>query len=207
MGKDLSEDRVSMKWRSAALFLGVMHVLSSLGCSSSSRNLVALYEPQRAADEALKLYDTNGDDQIDAAELEKCPALQSAMSRVDTNGDKVISADELAARIGMYQEQSTLVGTQVLVNSRRKPVANASVVFEYEPFMGNERPRFSGTTGSHGIAPLVDERTGSPSEGLLPVGFYRVQITPAGRGAAEIVRGCEIADDAGSATQLVLSLD
>lgn len=153
-----------------------------------------------AAAEAIKLYDAGGDGALSAEELEQSPALARAMSRIDSNADGMIDAAEIAARIQHYDSLSSHVGCEVQVIRGRRPVADATVVFEPETFLGEGFPTYTGTTNSSGAASML---TTPPTPGVA-VGFYRVSIkTPDG---AESVRGVEIADDADS-TRITLVVD
>ena len=92
------------------------------------------------------------------------------------------------------------------VVSGRKPASGLSATLEMEPFMGENLAQFTGTTDQRGTMEVRAEGSRAPG-GLLPPGFYRVLLSPAGESAAKVVRGCEIADDLPSGRQLVFSLD
>ncbi|MGI9455893.1 MAG: hypothetical protein ACR2NU_04985 [Aeoliella sp.] len=150
----------------------------------------------------MDTYDGDGDGELSAEELAACSALQGAMTRVDSNNNKLLSNDEIAQRIKAYQEQSEFVGTSIRVKLGDRPVTEATVVFEPEPFMGENGQSYTGKSDDQGIVRLVGENRETPG---LPLGFYKVRITRAG--GEETHHGCEIADDAPSAGRLIFSLD
>lgn len=174
----------------------VMFVLFSLiGCSSTTDPSVPTpYDPQQAAQAAMKTYDTDGDGKIADEELDKCHALKSVIARIDTNHDGVITADEIAQRLEAYQSQSTFVGVMVQLSKGGLPVAGAVVTLTPEPFMGEGFPVFQGTSDEDGAVMVEGQDSNMPG---VPTGLYQVTIAnPASNMKKQT--GCEVSDDVGS---------
>src|SRR5438552_8442226 len=86
--------------------LALLGFALTTGCAPSGGARVdpPSMSPSAAAREALALYDANKDGVLDAAELEKCPALKVNLSKYDANGDGKLSADEIAARLHLLRD-------------------------------------------------------------------------------------------------------
>jgi hypothetical protein len=173
------------------------------GCSGMGGFEPVHYDPQQVSEAALKAYDTDGDGRIAGVELDQSPALKGALKRIDSNSDGAISGDEIKARFEAYQSQSQLVATSVLVMLDNKPLTDAKVVLEPEPFMGEALPSFSGTSDADD-GTLVPRDANNELPGL-PLGFYRVLISQPQRNV-DATLGCEIADDAPSVNRMVFKL-
>ena len=192
---------------SMILFVVGLLLLILAGCGGSRPVEI---DPQAAAQLAMDSYDTNGDGQLDAKELQACPALVNAGGRVDSNGDGAVSADEISQRLQGYESQSEFIVAEVYVMKNRRPVADAEVVFEPEPFMGGGYPTYRGKTDQNGAAVLLSE----PSTPGFQLGFYRVRISTIENGKevlpekynANTTLGREIADDAPSANRILFDL-
>ncbi len=193
------------------LFAGVLSLLVLSGCSGSGLTTVPIeIDPQAAAQLAMDAYDINGDGQLDAEELMACPALVDAGSRVDSNGDGAVSADEISQRLQGYQSLSEFIGADVYVMENRRPVSDAEVVFEPEPFMGESYPTYRGKTDQDGTVVLLSE----PRTPGFPLGFYRVRISKIENGKEVLAEkyntnttlGREIADDTPSPNRISFDL-
>ncbi len=172
------------------------------GCSGMGGFEPVHYDPQQVSEAALKAYDTDGDGRIAGAELDQSPALKGALKRIDSNSDGAISGAEIKARFEAYQSQSQLVATSVLVMLDNKPLVDAKVVLEPEPFMGEALPSFSGTSDADG--PIVPRDPDNELPGL-PLGFYRVLISQPQRNV-DATLGCEIADDVPAVNRMVFKV-
>jgi hypothetical protein len=175
------------------------------GCTSSETPIPEKYAPEKAAEVAMSTYDANSDGKIAGAELDKCPALKFALPRVDTSSprDDAITPDEIAKRMQALEKQSKLMGTTVQVTSARGPVSGATVTLALEPFMGADLPIYTVTTDQAGAGTPGLLGSDEPVAGI-PLGFYRVTI--AAPGQAEVIRGCEVADDSPTSNRLIFSL-
>jgi hypothetical protein len=140
---------------------------------------------------AIEIYDSNGDGGLSAEEVKSSPALAASGRRVDRNGDAIVTAEELQARMEAIDAQSDLIGLDVRVTFRDRPLVGAVLTLTPEPFMGEGLQTYSGTTIEGGACPLKGDRQNLPG---IPVGFYQAKIVHNGQGIND-VRGCEIADD------------
>ena len=172
-----------MRWmwrRSPLLFLLAAVVC---GCSRGPRRIVPPdVDPATAADEAIGLYDKNGDQKLNQDELTSCPALLSKLSAYDQDGDKAISRDEIFQRISERRKHRVglqCVKCRVMLDGR--PLKGAQVVFEPEPYLGDEIKTAVGTTNAGGQTPVAIPPEELPEEqrklNALHVGAYKVRIT------------------------------
>ena len=148
----------------------------------------------------MTTYDANKDGELDAQELETCPALASAKKQRDINQDGALSADEIKKRFEAYESQSDYIAISLRVVRNEQPVANATVTMTPEAFIGADLQSYSGTTSDDGSVSVAPANGAMP--GILPIGFYQVEIS----GATAGKQGCEIADDAQHGNRLEFSL-
>lgn len=172
------------------------------GCGSSGGNgtgviVARQLDADQIGKQAMEQYDTNGDGKLDAKELNKSLALKSIAKRVDSNQDGALTADEIATRIREYQKQSDILALSLTIKKGTRPLVNAEVVFEPEPFYGEGLMTFKGVTNSRGNVSVINE---DASFGGLPIGLYKVHIT--GPVTAEL--GCEVAEDSPTGSRMTL---
>lgn len=138
-------------------------------------------DPDRAAGNAMEMYDANGDNALSGEELDRVPGLKSAMETVDTNGDTKLDAGEIAARIRSWQEsQVGVAGPRFIVVMNGQPLTGATVTFEPESFLGDEFLVGHGKTDDVGmVAPRIpkENRPSPDMPGGLQLGFYRVKVS------------------------------
>lgn len=151
----------------------------------------------------METYDTNGDAFIDAGELEASPPLSAALKKVDHDGDGSVSESEIAARLNQWIDSRIALFTvpcRVYLNG--KPLQDATVRFEPEPFLGSSFQVVEGRTTRKGG--IKFQTLPNMPAGGLPPGLYRVRITKTNDGKQIIpkqyneqtVLGQEIANDA-----------
>jgi hypothetical protein len=133
------------------------------------------FSPRDAAAKALEQYDTNHDGRLDAAELERCPALKHSLPRFDKDGDGFLTVDEIADRLAMYRRQEVglvAVSCRALMDGR--PLAGAEITFVPEAFLGPAAKPAVGTTNGLGHAVMTVENSS-----LLgaPPGLYRIEVS------------------------------
>jgi len=163
----------------------ILVLLLTLCVASCSRGLGRVTQPyidaSGAGKRAIEQYDKNGDGVISGDELIQAPALQEALPRLDTNGDKGVSADEIAARVNAWKAMKTgLASVRCQVTLDGRPLADAEVVFEPEPFLGDYVKRASSTTNSLGdVAPTVskEDRPNPTLPGGVHFGLYKVRVS------------------------------
>ena len=139
-------------------------------------------DPASAATQALELYDKNHDGKLNQEELAQCPGVLISIEKYDTNHDKMIDEEEFRTRLQDLLKHGT-GGTELAANVKYqgKPLAGATVVFEPEPYLGDDIQMAQGITSNAGIASL-----GIPPEKvpaalqkmkLIQYGTFKVRVT------------------------------
>src|SRR5262249_44156286 len=143
----LMRSRMS-KW----LLICTACVVATVGCSSGPERVKApRINSTKAAQQALELYDTNHDGKLSREELAKCPGVLISIDRYDTNHDKMIDEGEFRTHLAQLLKSgtgATELGCNVVFKG--KPLTGAKVVFEPEPYLGNEIQTAEGTTNNYG---------------------------------------------------------
>lgn len=139
-------------------------------------------DPSDAADEALNLYDADNDGSLNKTELVKCPGILNELTEYDADGNQSISADEITKRLTAllkYGVGLTSLKCEVRVNG--KPLSNAAVLFEPEPYLGDEIKPAHGTTNGRGLAQMAIPADQLPASQqaikAIHFGTYKVRIT------------------------------
>jgi hypothetical protein len=154
-------------------------LLAIIGCSDEPEPPPRFQlNPQQAAQEAMKLYDTNGDGVLDAKELQASPPLfdllQNLKAQASGHPDTLTEAD-IAGRLEEWvKDPTTLVPAIPTVWLDGKPLAGANVTFEPEPFLGPSYHSHQGETNGAGITQLDPDFKDRPG---IYVGLYRVRIS------------------------------
>jgi hypothetical protein len=152
-------------------------VLLPAGCAEGKRGRVEVPDisPAGAAAAALAEYDGNQDGYLDAKELEQCPVLKGALKAIDKNGDARRSGDEIADRLtGILESRVGLLALSSQVTLNSTPLADATVTFVPERFLGATVRTASGVTDKGGFASPTAE--GGEAPGIQPV-YYRITIS------------------------------
>jgi hypothetical protein len=157
--------------------------LVGAGCTSldSSRVAPPSVDPQAAAAEAIRLYDTNTDGALDESELRACPAMHSVRNLYDGDGNGQVSEEEIARHIeGIVSSGVSMTEVQCTVTRGGRALADATVRFVPETFLGDAVQPATATTDSEGVATpriaadqLPEQLRHAP---LMQVGIYRVEI-------------------------------
>jgi len=123
----------------------------------------------------MSTLDANSDGFIDAKEVEKAPGLKAAFLSTDVDKDGKLTADEIEKRITYYKSApTTIVQGSTRVTYRNRPLVDATVTFEPEPFLGSTFGSCSGMTDEHGIASIKGHDADFPG---IYLGFYRVRVS------------------------------
>ncbi len=154
-----------------------------IGCSRGpSRIVPPAIDPDRAAAEAIRLYDANQNGSLSAAELAKCPGILAEFKSYDTDGNGEISNAEIAARIRDLRRHGvglTRLNCDVTVNGRG--LTGATVAFEPEPYLGGDIKAASGLTDDRGVAQMAVSTDDLPADQrdirAIHYGTYKVRIT------------------------------
>lgn len=155
--------------------------------------------PAEAAAKVMELRDVDKDGKLTAAELSSSPGLLEGLTKVDANQDGAIDLAEMTSRFTAHDELSDVVAVQVQVAAKGVPLNGAQVTFTPEPFMGESKQAYAGTSVG-GTVPLAGEATPLPG---LPTGYYVVRIVHPKSGV-DVTRGCEVAEDALSGNRIVI---
>ena len=149
-------------------------LIACAGCGVASPDRPA-FDPRGSAKEALSTLDANSDGFIDEKEVEKAPGLKAAFAPTDADQDGKLTADEIEKRITYYKSApTTIVQGSTLVTLRRRPLVDATVTFEPEPFLGSAFGSCSGMTDEKGIASIKGHDAEFPG---IYLGFYRVRVS------------------------------
>jgi hypothetical protein len=162
------------------------------GCWSSGPS--ALEAPSidggDAGDAAVELFDKDGDGLIAGAELDATPGVKAAMETIDADKDGKASADEIAARVDAWAATGTgLTTLSALVTLDGRPLPDATVTFEPEPFLADYLQPAGGTTNMEGVVSLTipkEKRIPADAPPGLNLGLYRVRVSKQTGGAESI---------------------
>jgi hypothetical protein len=156
--------------------------LAALGCSSGpSRVKPPSIDADGAASDAMELYDKDGDGSLAGAELDAAVGVKAAMATVDTNKDGKVSEDEIASRIRAWQATTYgIMPLGVTFTMDGQPLAEATITFEPEPFLGEDIKAGVGETTLGGsVLPSVpvEERASKDTPDGLALGLYRIRVS------------------------------
>lgn len=154
-----------------------------LGCSRGpSRVAPPAIDADRATTEAIRLYDSNQNGSLNAAELARCPGILAEFKSYDTDGNGEISNVEIASRIRELRKHGvglTRLNCDITVNGRG--VTGATVTFEPEPYLGDGIKGATGTTDDRGVAQMAISLDDLPADQrdikAIHYGTYKVRIT------------------------------
>lgn len=158
----------------AARIVALAVTVSCWGCGKDGPGRPG-FDPAASAKQALATYDTNSDAAIDEEEVKKSPGLTAAFKSIDADEDGKLTAQEIADRISYYKSAPTIViSGSTRVTYKGRPLPDAHVVFEPEPFLGSDFITCEGYTDQNGIASVDGADPNYPG---LFLGFYTVRIT------------------------------
>jgi len=193
----------SPRWQPCAVVVIVGSLACGLvGCGGGAGVSPPSISPSEVASKAIKQYDKNGDGELDAAELEDCPALKRALKMIDKNKDGKVSADELTARLTKMNESNVAtIGYGCTVTLDKEPLEGATVRLLPEKFMGDAIKPAEGVSDKAGNVPLKME--GATQAGVQ-WGYYRIEVSKKDASGKELIParyntnstlGCEVAPD------------
>jgi hypothetical protein len=153
------------------------------GCSRGPARVPApSIDPDSAADKAIELYDTDHDRALSDNELARCPGIRTTISLYDQDGNRSIDREEIIRRLSdLLKNRVGLTQLRSRVTYRGRPLPDAQIVFEPEPYLGDEVQVAEGTTNSHGSAQIGIAEEYLPENvrnmKLVHYGTYKVRIT------------------------------
>ncbi|MEO2045869.1 MAG: EF-hand domain-containing protein [Pirellulales bacterium] len=180
----------------------------AIGCSGMPGRVVPPgIDPEDAAEQAMEIYDTDGDGFVADSELDNAPGLKAAMKTLDTDGDEKVSEEEVAERIRAWQKTGvgiTSINCKVLI--KNLPLQGATVTFVPEVFLGDEIKAAVGISGPLGeLSPKIpkENRPRPDSPPGLQLGLYQVRVSKMVKGKetipakynTETTFGQEVSDD------------
>jgi hypothetical protein len=151
------------------------------GCSSGPSAIEAPdFDPDGAAEQAMELFDKDGDGFIAGAELDATPGIKAAMKTIDGNSDGKVAADEIVARIEAWETRGLgLMDCACKITLDGRPLDGATVTFEPEPFLSDVSMEAVGNV-SGGVASLTipkEKRVPADAPAGMRVGLYRVRVS------------------------------
>ena len=170
------------------MFVALAGLLGIAGCSDVPKAPPRFkIDPEQAAQEAMRLYDKDGDGKINAKELEASPPLRELLLNIKAKsaprGEPVsltaadaLTAADIQARLEEWNKSpSTLVSARFTVELDGKPLEGATVTFEPEPFLGASFKTHTGKTDAAGNVELDPDLPQYPR--LMYVGLYKVSVS------------------------------
>jgi len=151
-----------------------------LGCSNEPQSPPRFQiDPQQATQEAMRIYDQNGDGVLDAKELSASPPLaellQNLKARTPGHPDSLNAADIQSRLEEWLKAPTVLIASTVTVYLDGAMLEGATVTYEPEPFLGSSYRSHQGQTNSAGAAVLDPDLKEFPDS--IYVGLYRVRIS------------------------------
>jgi hypothetical protein len=153
------------------------------GCSSGPPALRSpVLDPESAAEEAVALYDKDGDGILTADELKACPGILVSLEIYDQDGDGGVTESEIVARLSGFVERNVALSRlSATVRLDRRPLGGATIRLVPEPYLGEEIRQAVGTTrkGGSGSVAVADEDLPDNQKGIRGIhsGTYKVEIT------------------------------
>lgn len=156
-------------------------VVITAGCSNKPAPVTAPpIVASRAAAEAIRLCDRDGNGAVSPSEAAASPGLAAAFERVDTNHDGSLSAAEITARIADWANHRVGIVTQpVQITWNGKPLDGGRAEFIPEPYLARWLKPASATTLASGICSpsLPPEDLPQGLRTGMHCGLYTVRIT------------------------------
>jgi hypothetical protein len=189
-------------------------LLVTISCSQlPSRIQMTELDPSEAANRAIEQYDRDGDGILSTQEFSESPGLAKAQQQIDRDGDGSMTEEEIAARLQFWMDRgSALYVLPVKVTWRGQALADATVRFVPEEFLGEAFRPAEAVTDHYGVANMVHAPEDRPDPEFpqgVRVGLYRVEINKAENGKEiippkynkETTLGQEVAADAAAMGQ------
>ena len=130
----------------------------------------------------MELYDKDSDAVLSADELKNVPGILFSIDEIDKDGDKRVTLQEFTDRLQYHADRKVgLMSVNVIVMLNGRPLKDATVVLEPEPFMSDAYKPAEGVTDMFGTAyPTLSEsdlpKIDPPVSGVR-AGFYKIRVT------------------------------
>jgi hypothetical protein len=195
--------------------MALVCLMSLAGCRRGPSRVEAPdWDPEGLAERIVTDLDKNGDGKIDADEMTAAPGLAAGARFIDTNKDDQLTQEELAARFEMYEEREIGLRSHTFrLTYKGRPVPEAEVIFNPEPYLEGIIEPAKGTTDAQGVVAPRTVGIDLPVEAMR-IGYYRVQVNsphvkiPTKYQSADTPLGAEVtlSDDASSYGMTLLEL-
>ena len=139
------------------------------------------FDPAGAAEEAMEMYDTDGDGYVAGSELENAPGLKAALKTLDADKDGKVSAEEVAERVRIWDRSQIgmmMFDSRFLLDG--KPLANAEITFEPDEFLEGIVEAAVGVTDLGGNTRTKVPKEKRPTPDTPPgmqAGVYKVRVS------------------------------
>ncbi|MCA9235769.1 MAG: hypothetical protein KDA44_09875 [Planctomycetales bacterium] len=198
-----------MKRTFGTTVVGLIGAASLVGCNSAAQlPEKPAIDVDVAVDKAFQQLDSDSSGGLDLKELRSAPGMLFGLDRVDANKDRTISRDELAQRLAFWNESTQRVfNLEVALTYRGRPVSQADVTFEPEPFLAEWLKPVTGRTDDLG---RVTPRASEDFPGI-DKGYYRVKVSGGSpslppKFSEDSPAGIEFTDDRPEDEQFLLQL-
>jgi hypothetical protein len=130
----------------------------------------------------MEMYDVDHDGKLSVDELAKCPGVLIRIDQYDSNHDKAIDLEEFTQHLtNLLRDGSGATQLGVGVTYQGRPLADAKVVLEPEPYLGSDIQTAEGATTNYGQASVGMPPDKAPaalkSMKLIQYGTFKVRIT------------------------------
>lgn len=137
---------------------------------------------EAAAEQAIALYDKDQSGSLNKVELVACPGMLAQMSAYDKDSNGEITLAEINERLAsLYKARVGLTALMCEIRVNGKPLSNATVTFEPEPYLGDDMKTAVGTTDSSGSAEMSISEDELPSDlkdiRAVQYGTFKVRVT------------------------------
>jgi len=167
---------------SANFLVPLALVVAVSGCGGGPSAIpLPNFDPTGSAEEAMTMYDADGDGYVTESELENAPGLKAALKTLDTDKDGKVSEEEVAERVRTWERSE--IG-MMMFNSifflDGKPLSNAQIVFDPDEFLGGVVQQAVGVTNLGGNTRMKVPKENRPTPETPPgmqAGAYKVRVS------------------------------
>lgn len=152
------------------------------GCSGGPSAIpLPSFDADEAAEQAMALYDTNGDGYVAGDELGNAAGLKAAIKNLDTDKDEKISPEEIAERVRVWDRSEIgmmMFDSIVLMDGR--PLAGAQITLEPDEFLGEVLQAAVDVTDLGGNARVRIPKENRPTPDTpagMQAGIYKVRVS------------------------------
>lgn len=156
--------------------------IAATGCSNAPARFVAPeIDIEAAATQAMELYDANGNGSLSKEEMARVPGILARLKAYDLNTNESVEREEIQTQLSRLLNR--VGGTQLsaLVFYKGRPLKDATIVMEPEPYLGDQIQKAEAVTDGAGVAELAIPPEYTPEHlrrfKTLHYGTFKVRIT------------------------------